>query len=254
MIYGPWMSMGSPAARENFNFSWHYKKDTVDRLYNYLTSKGHKIWKDDEGGLQGHLVDGMADAIERSKVILVCLSEKYFSSKNCKLELEYAHEMEKQIVVIKLDPLLKLTGHGALSMILAKQLYLENDDEEVLFQAVHHRLAGNSSKAISVPTAMKPLNFANLKNFETSTDYKYIVAYDNLPQYKTISFECEISNDIHIGIAKSPRHKDPKYEIVIGGWRGTKSVIRDRNQGENLISTVHEYPFFVQLRKKVKIR
>ena len=75
--------------------------------------------------------------------------------------------MEKQIVVIKLDPLLKLTGHGALSMILAKQLYLENDDEELLFQAVHHRLAGNSSKAISVPTAMKPLNFANLKNFET---------------------------------------------------------------------------------------
>ena len=81
-----------------------------------------------------------------------------------------------------------------------------------------------------------------------------MVTYDNLPEYKRISFECEISNDIHIGIAKTPRHKDPKFEIVIGGWRGTKSVIRDRNQGENLISTVHEYPVFVQLRKKVKIR
>ena len=195
----------------------------------------------------------MAEAIEKSKVILVCLSEKYFSSKNCKLELEYAHEMEKQIVVVKLDPLLTLTGHGALSMILAKQLYLENNNEELLFQAVHNRLAGNSSKS-TVPTAMKPLDFANFKNFETSTDYKYIVAYDNLPEYKRISFECEISNDIHIGIAKTPRHKDRKFEIVIGGWRGTKSVIRDRNQGENLISTVHEYPVFVQLRKKVKIR
>ena len=87
VIYGPWIPMCSPAVRENLNFSWHYKKDTVDRLYNYLTSKGHKIWKDDEGGLQGHLVDGMADAIEKSKVILVCLSEKYFSSKTASLSL-----------------------------------------------------------------------------------------------------------------------------------------------------------------------
>ena len=222
-------------------------------MYNYLTSKGHKIWKDDEGGLQGHLVDGMADAIEKSKVILVCLSEKYFSSKNCKLELEYAHEMEKQIVVVKLDPLLTLTGHGALSMILAKQLYLENDNEELLFQAIHNRLAGNVSKAM-MPASLKSLDFSNFKNFETSTDYKYMVVYDNLQEYKTISFECEISNDIHIGIAKTPGDKDPKFEIVIGGWRGTKSVIRDRNQGENLISTVHEYPVFVRLRKKVKFR
>ena len=199
------------------------------------------------------IIDGMADAIEKSKVILVCLSEKYFSSKNCKLELEYAHEMEKQIVVIKLDPLLTLTGHGALSMILAKQLYLENENEELLFQAIHNRLAGNVSKAM-MPASLKSLDFSNFKNFDTSTDYKYIVVYDNLQEYKTISFECEISNDIHIGIAKTPGDKDPKFEIVIGGWRGTKSVIRDRNQGENLISTVHEYPVFVRLRKKVKIR
>ena len=234
-------------------FSWHYKKDTVDRLYNYLTSKGHKIWKDDEGGLQGHLVDGMADAIEKSKVILVCLSEKYFTSKNCKLELEYAHEMDKQIVVIKLDPLLTMTGHGALSMILAKQLYLENDNEDQLFQAVHNRLTGNVCKSMAA-TPRKNVGFTNLKHFETPNDYKYIVAYDNLQECKVVCFECEISNDIHVGVSKTPNHKDPKFEIVIGGWRGTKSVIRDRNQGPNLISNVHDYPVFVHLRKKVMIR
>ena len=234
----------------NFNFSWNYKKDTVDRLYAYLTLKGHKIWKDDEGGLQGHLVDGMAEAIEKSKVILVCLSEKYFTSKNCKLELEYAHEMDKQIVVIKLDPLLTLTGHGALSMILAKQLYIENTNEDQLFQAVHNRLAGNSNRSIAA-TPRKNLNFTNFKNFETPNSYNYIVVYDNLQDYRAISFECEISNDIHIGIAKTPQHKDSKFEIVIGGWRGTKSVIRDHNQGPNLISNMHDYPVFVHLRKKV---
>ena len=192
----------------------------------------------------------MAEAIEKSKVILVCLSEKYFTSKNCKLELEYAHEMEKQIIVIKLDPLLTLTGHGALSMILAKQLYIENTNEDQLFKAVHNRMTGNASKLMAA-TPRKNLSVTNLKNFETSTNYNYIVVYDNLQDYRTISFECEISNDIHIGISKTPHHKDPKFEIVIGGWRGTKSVIRDRNQGPNLISNVHDYPVFVNLRKKV---
>ena len=192
----------------------------------------------------------MAEAIEKSKVILVCLSEKYFTSKNCKLELEYAHEMEKQIIVIKLDPLLTLTGHGALSMILAKQFYIENTNEDQLFKAVHNRLTGNASELMAA-TPRRNLSLTNFKNFETSTNYNYIVVYDNLQDYRTISFECEISNDIHIGISKTPHHKDPKFEIVIGGWRGTKSVIRDRNQGPNLISNVHDYPVFVNLRKKV---
>ena len=192
----------------------------------------------------------MAEAIEKSKVILVCLSEKYFTSKNCKLELEYAHEMDKQIIVIKLDPLLTLTGHGALSMILAKQFYIENTNEDQLFKAVHNRMTGNASKLMAA-TPRGNLSLTNFKNFETSTNYNYIVVYDNLQDYRTISFECEISNDIHIGISKTPLHKDPKFEIVIGGWRGTKSVIRDRNQGPNLISNVHDYPVFVNLRKKV---
>ena len=94
----------------------------------------------------------------------------------------------------------------------------------------------------------------NLKNFETPNAYKYIVAYDNLQECQAVCFECEISNDIHVGVSKTPNHNDPKFEIVIGGWCGKKSVIRDRNQGPNLISNDHDYSVFVHLRKKVMIR
>ena len=41
---------------------------------------------------------------------------------------------------MKLDPSLNLAGHGSLSMILAKQLYIQNDNEELLFQAIHQRV------------------------------------------------------------------------------------------------------------------
>ena len=36
----------------------------------------------------------------------------------------------------------------------------------------------------------------------------------------------EFRNDIHFALSKSDGHSDKKWEIVIGGWAGTKSVIR----------------------------
>jgi len=45
------------------SYSWNCKKALVDRMYPFLTSKGYSVWKDDEGGMKGHLVDDMADAV-----------------------------------------------------------------------------------------------------------------------------------------------------------------------------------------------
>ena len=45
------------------SYSWNCKKPLVDRLYQFLTSKGYSVWKDDEGGMKGNLVDDMADAV-----------------------------------------------------------------------------------------------------------------------------------------------------------------------------------------------
>ena len=43
----------------------------------------------------GHVVDGMATAVENADIIVVCISQNYFDSKNCKKELEYADELGK---------------------------------------------------------------------------------------------------------------------------------------------------------------
>ena len=57
----------------------------------------------------------MANAVEDADIIVVCISQNYFDSKNCKKELEYADELGKTLVVVKLDPDLQLTGHGSFS-------------------------------------------------------------------------------------------------------------------------------------------
>ena len=77
-----------------------------------------------KGGLQGHVIDGMAEAVENCEFMIVCVSQAYFDSKNCKKEIEYADDLGKTLIVVKLDPNLNLAGHGSFSMILSKQLYV----------------------------------------------------------------------------------------------------------------------------------
>jgi len=64
--------------------------------------------------------------VEKADLIIVCVSKPYLESRNCKKELEYADELNKNIILVKLDKELDLKGHGAYSMILSKQLYVSN--------------------------------------------------------------------------------------------------------------------------------
>ena len=49
-----------------------------------------------------------------------------------------------------------------------------------------------------------------------------------------ILFKAISEHDIHIAISDAAETKDPMYEIVIGGWTNTASVIRRASQGEEL--------------------
>ena len=40
----------------------------------------------------------------------------------------------------------------------------------------------------------------------------------------------DFNHDISIGFSASNGHNDKKWEIVIGGWSGTRSVIRSKNE------------------------
>ena len=40
--------------------SWNCKKEIIDQLFDYLTNAGLSIWKDDEGGISGNILDDMA--------------------------------------------------------------------------------------------------------------------------------------------------------------------------------------------------
>jgi len=65
---------------------------------------------------------------------------------------------------------------------------------------------------------------SNLKRTSSTSEGNYILI---TPTISNNSFELNIraSNDIHIKLT----HLDLEYEIVLGGWNNTKSVIRENN-------------------------
>ena len=104
-------------------FSWNSKKDVVDRLSSFLKKSDIKVWKDDEGGITGNILDDMANAVQNAALMIVCVSEPYCNSENCKRELEYGANTKTEMILVKLEPSLDLTGKGSISLLLGSKLY-----------------------------------------------------------------------------------------------------------------------------------
>ena len=88
----------------------------------------------------------------------------------------------------------------------------------------------------------------------TANEYKYKLLVDDLTRYTAVTIQLrDIQNDAHIALSKDKSHDSQKYEIVLGGWGGTMSVIRDRNQGSRLATYKHTKSQFLNWSGTIKV-
>lgn len=99
--------------RENRDLCLSIKKD--------LEKKGHKIWIDVHD-IHGSSLEAMAKAIEESKGVLICMTEKYKMSSNCRLEAEYALQINKPIIPLIMQK--NYQPDGWLGLILGAKIYV----------------------------------------------------------------------------------------------------------------------------------
>ena len=64
------------------------EQDVVLRLVEKLKAQGLKIWIDVEM-MRGSTIDAMAEAVEMSSVVCICMSNSYKESANCRFEANY---------------------------------------------------------------------------------------------------------------------------------------------------------------------
>ena len=70
----------------------------MDRFYEFI--QGHdqiKFWMDDKNGMVNDLNEDMASGVEESSLVVVFISDAYFASENCRLEISYANALKKTL-------------------------------------------------------------------------------------------------------------------------------------------------------------
>jgi hypothetical protein len=65
-------------------------------------------------------------------------------------------------------------------------------------------------------------------------DFAYAMLPGTLPS-QAITFSVKAANDAHVGLVAGPAEAPSMYEIVLGGWANTQSVIRNSHQGANRV-------------------
>ncbi|XP_072047262.1 uncharacterized protein [Amphiura filiformis] len=118
------------------SYNWGVKEEgfpcqqRMKKLRDELIADNYRVWMD-LVDMDGNMDDRMAEAVENAYVILMCVSEKYQTSPNCKKEAQYAFFLKKPIVILKYD---RHTPTGWLGLQINNLLYYDVQTEEAMMK------------------------------------------------------------------------------------------------------------------------
>lgn len=100
----------------------HKDKVLCKQLYDELTRRGYRVWIDFDQ-MRGNVMDAMANAIDRSRTIILCMSEHYRKSNFCRAEAHYAFQQQRHIVPVLMQKHYK--ADGWLLFLVGQLLYVD---------------------------------------------------------------------------------------------------------------------------------
>ena len=103
------------------SYQWDSQEVLIE-VKNRLQASGYRVWMDLEQ-MRGSTLEAMAKAVENSSVVLVCVSERYKESPNCRSEAEYAYQLRKDIIPLMMQR--KYRGDGWLGMLVGTKLWFD---------------------------------------------------------------------------------------------------------------------------------
>ncbi len=100
----------------------HKDKVLCKQIYDELIKSGYRVWIDFDQ-MHGNTMDAMAEAIEQSHTIIICMSENYRRSNYCRAEAHYAFQRQRKIVPVLLQQHYK--PDGWLLFLIGQLLYVD---------------------------------------------------------------------------------------------------------------------------------
>jgi len=110
------------------SYQWDSQEVLVE-VKNRLQASGYRVWMDLEQ-MGGSTLETMAKAVEDSSVVLICLSERYKESPNCRSEAEYTYKLGKDIIPLMMQPNYK--PDGWLGILLGTKFWIDFHSKHVV--------------------------------------------------------------------------------------------------------------------------
>ncbi|KAL9981616.1 hypothetical protein ACROYT_G010342, partial [Oculina patagonica] len=114
------------------SYQWDSQEILVE-VKNKLQANGYRVWMDLEQ-MGGSTLEAMAKAVEDSAVVLVCVSQRYKESPNCRSEAEYAYQLRKDIIPLMMQSNYK--ADGWLGMLVGTKYWIVFQSKQVVDSAV----------------------------------------------------------------------------------------------------------------------
>lgn len=146
------------------SYNWDHQ-NIVKKIVRGLQRRELDVWFDiDQMG--GSTLEAMANAIEGSDIILLCLSDKYQASPNCRTEGEYAFTLRKTIIPLKVQS--DHQSRSWLGAIVGSKLYFQfdSDSDESRFDTTFEALLAEIGTQLS---RMNPQGSKNVLKFDESS-------------------------------------------------------------------------------------
>ncbi len=109
------------------SYCWSQQK-TALKLCDSLRASGFTVWIDVEQ-MQGYLLERMAEAVENAFAVIICVSEKYRTSSNCRSEANYSYELGRELIPVIVEKNYLPTG-GWLRLMISGRLYYQAHDDQ----------------------------------------------------------------------------------------------------------------------------
>ena len=113
----------------------HRDKDLCHGIYKALVADNFRVWIDLER-MHGIMMQAMAEAIEQSRCILICMSDSYCVSPYCQAEAQYAFEKRRVLIPLRVQS--GYRPQGWLAFTISGRMYV--DFIKLNFEAAYAQL------------------------------------------------------------------------------------------------------------------
>ncbi|XP_072022260.1 uncharacterized protein [Amphiura filiformis] len=114
-------------AKVMISYQWDFQS-IAEKIRDNLVNHGYRVWMD-VTHLRADILSSMAEAVEKSEIILIFMSETYKNSQSCRTEAEYAYKLKKKVIPLLVQQ--DYTPDGWLGALQGMQLYYKFLSEDL---------------------------------------------------------------------------------------------------------------------------